>query len=104
MGFWRQIIFPVRRVWLAVYGRLKARKNDEGLLKLHDDVETCGYQDVKVMWEILKQSEAELINHHHQPKRKHKRFWKDFLWSNPNSDSTTSTTEMMPFPTFSPIS
>ena len=29
MGFWRQIIFPVRRVWLAVYGRLKARKNGQ---------------------------------------------------------------------------
>ncbi|KGN58642.1 uncharacterized protein LOC101215661 [Cucumis sativus] len=103
MGFWHQMIFPVRRVWLAVYGRLKARRNDEGLLKLHDDVETCGYQDVKVMWEILRRSEAELINHH-QMRRKHKPFWKALVWSNHNSNSSTNIPKMTNFPTFSPIS
>lgn len=30
------------------------------LIKLYDEVRTCGYDDVQVMWEILQRSEAEL--------------------------------------------
>lgn len=77
---------------------------DEGLLKLHDDVETCGYQDVKVMWEILRRSEAELINQHPQTRRKQKPFWKAFLWSNPNSNPSTKIPKITSFPTFTPVS
>lgn len=51
-----------------------------GLLKLHDDVETCGYEDVKVMWEMLRRSESELVSH--QPKRKQRPFWRVSVWSN----------------------
>jgi hypothetical protein len=51
-----------------------------GLLKLHNDVQTCGYQDVQVMWEMLRRSESELIGH--PPKRKQRPFWRFFLWSN----------------------
>ena len=51
-----------------------------GLLKkLHDDVETCGYEDVKVMWEMLRRSESELLG---QPKRKQRLFWRVSVWSN----------------------
>ncbi|KAK9922874.1 hypothetical protein M0R45_031314 [Rubus argutus] len=80
MEFWDKMIFPVRRVWLAVSTRVKARKNGAGLLKLHDDVQTCGYQDVQVMWQMLSR-ETELLNHH-QAKRKQRPFWRIFEWSN----------------------
>ncbi|KAK4796029.1 hypothetical protein SAY86_028355 [Trapa natans] len=30
-----------------------------GLLKLREDVQSCGYQDVHVMWELLRRSEIE---------------------------------------------
>ncbi|XP_050382016.1 uncharacterized protein LOC126798959 [Argentina anserina] len=76
MEFWHKMIFPVRRAWLAVSTRVKARKNGAGLLKLHDDVQTCGYQDVQVMWQMLSR-EAEMINHHHA-KRKQRQFWRVF--------------------------
>ncbi|URE44402.1 hypothetical protein MUK42_13811 [Musa troglodytarum] len=31
----------------------------KGILKLYDDVQMCGYQDVQVMWEILTKPEME---------------------------------------------
>ncbi|KAG6593352.1 hypothetical protein SDJN02_12195 [Cucurbita argyrosperma subsp. argyrosperma] len=80
MELWHKMVFPVRRVWLAVSARVRARKNGGGLLKkLHDDVETCGYEDVKVMWEMLRRSESELLG---QPKRKQRLFWRVSVWSN----------------------
>lgn len=30
-----------------------------GLLKLHDDVQTCEYEDVQVMWEMLQRTESD---------------------------------------------
>ncbi|XP_022723582.1 uncharacterized protein LOC111280444 [Durio zibethinus] len=89
MDLWHKMIFPVRRVWFAVSSRVKARKNGEGLLKLHDDVQTCGYQDVQVMWEMLRRSESELIAANN-PKRKQRPFWKGFVWSNHTSSSSFS--------------
>ncbi|RCV35264.1 hypothetical protein SETIT_7G226700v2 [Setaria italica] len=49
------------------------RKSSGGsILKLHEDVQTCGYRDVQVMFEILT-SELEVASHgpkhHHQRKR-----------------------------------
>lgn len=79
------MIFPVRKVWFAVSTRVKARKNGAGLLKLHDDVQTCGYQDVQVMWEMLRRSETEVIAHNNNNKRKQRPFWRVFVWSNHSS-------------------
>ncbi|OVA00914.1 hypothetical protein BVC80_9081g79 [Macleaya cordata] len=88
MDLWQKMIFPVRRVWIAVAARVKARKNGGGLLKLHNDVQTCGYQDVQVMWEMLRRSESELMAPT-PTKRKHQRpFWRVHVWSSHNSSST----------------
>ncbi|KAK1290310.1 hypothetical protein QJS10_CPB18g00162 [Acorus calamus] len=65
--WWNRMIFPVKRVLVSFAARVKARKDGGGLLKLHDDVQTCGYQDVQVMWEMLRRSEMELSS---SPKRK----------------------------------
>ncbi|XWS19973.1 hypothetical protein CRYUN_Cryun31cG0061800 [Craigia yunnanensis] len=88
MDWCHKMIFPVRRVWIAVSARVKARKNGEGLLKLHDDVQTCGYQDVQVMWEMLRRSETELIAANN-PKRKQRPFWRVFVWSSNHSSSSS---------------
>ncbi|KAL3512017.1 hypothetical protein ACH5RR_024734 [Cinchona calisaya] len=58
------MVFPVRRVWFAVSARVKVRKNGAGLLKLRDDIQTCGYEDVQVMWEMLRRTESELMSRH----------------------------------------
>ncbi|TKY47992.1 hypothetical protein E2542_SST25406 [Spatholobus suberectus] len=60
-----------------------------GLLKLQDDVETCGYQDVQVMWEMLQRTESEVVIENHQ-KRKQLPFWRIFVWSNHNEVSSES--------------
>jgi len=80
MDWWHKIVFPVRRVWVAVAARVKARKNGGGLLKLRDDIQTCGYEDVQVMWEMLSKSDSEIT-----PKRKHRPLWRVFVWSNHSS-------------------
>ncbi|KAJ0984200.1 hypothetical protein J5N97_002556 [Dioscorea zingiberensis] len=79
MALCHRVAFPVRRVWLAVAARVKARK-EGGILKLRDDVQTCGYQDVQVMWEILRRSEMK-----EQPKEHKRSFWRMPKWSNKTS-------------------
>ncbi|KAI4355873.1 hypothetical protein L6164_004602 [Bauhinia variegata] len=79
MDILHKMIFPVRRVWLSLSARLKHRNDGTGLLKLQDDVQTCGYEDVQVMWEMLQRSETELVD-----KRKQQPFWRIFVWSNHN--------------------
>jgi hypothetical protein len=59
-----------------------------GLLELHNDVQTCGYEDVQVMWEILRRSESELMAS--LPKRKQRPFWRVFVWSNHSAASSFS--------------
>ncbi|XP_015895799.3 uncharacterized protein LOC107429600 [Ziziphus jujuba] len=91
MEFWNNMIFPVRRVWLALSSRVNySPKSGGGLLKLRDDVQTCGYEDVQVMWEMLRRSETEVIDQ--PPKRKHRQFWRVFVWSSNHTSSTTTTT------------
>ncbi|KAG6504804.1 hypothetical protein ZIOFF_037152 [Zingiber officinale] len=63
MAWWRRrVVAPVKRALVAVAARIKPRKHAgrDMLIKLNDEVRTCGYDDVKVMWEILQRSEAEL--------------------------------------------
>ncbi|KAE8722916.1 putative Ribulose bisphosphate carboxylase/oxygenase activase, chloroplast precursor [Hibiscus syriacus] len=79
MDWWHKMVFPVRRFWFAVSSPLKARKNGTGLLKLHDDIQTCGYQDVQVMWEMLRRSDTDLIADNHR--RKQRPFWRVFVSS-----------------------
>ncbi|KAL3529014.1 hypothetical protein ACH5RR_008336 [Cinchona calisaya] len=66
MDLWQKMVFPVRRVWFGLSSRVKARKNGGGLLKLRDDIQTCGYEDVQVMWEMLRRTESELISRHNK--------------------------------------
>ncbi|KAF3663700.1 hypothetical protein BC332_16491 [Capsicum chinense] len=61
---WQKMVFPVRRVWCAVSARVKPRKDGAGLLKLQGDIQSCGYADVQVMWEMLRGTESELRSRH----------------------------------------
>ncbi|XP_020264711.1 uncharacterized protein LOC109840459 [Asparagus officinalis] len=70
MAWWRRMVFPVKKALVAVASRVKPRKDGKGILKLHDDVQTCEYQDVQIMWEMLQKAEMELM---HAPKSKSKR-------------------------------
>ncbi|KAJ8497315.1 hypothetical protein OPV22_007867 [Ensete ventricosum] len=79
MSWWRRkVVFPVRRAWLVVSSRVKSRKHGGGILKLYDDVQMCGYQDVQVMWEILTKTEMETSNG--MPKQRRRSLWRLPSW------------------------
>ncbi|KAJ8485771.1 hypothetical protein OPV22_018256 [Ensete ventricosum] len=44
----------MRRVWAGVATRVGIRKS--GLLRLRQEVSTCEYEDVRVLWELLTES------------------------------------------------
>lgn len=92
MELWKKMVFPVRKLCLGVVSRLKARKNGAALLKLHNDIQTCGYEDVQVMWEMLRKTESEMISR--PTKRKQKPFWRVFLWQNHEGTSTFSVNKL----------
>ncbi|XP_022883743.1 uncharacterized protein LOC111400567 [Olea europaea var. sylvestris] len=84
MEWWQKMVFPVRRAWCAFTARVKTRKNGDGLLKLRDDIQTCGYEDVQIMWDMLR-SETENMSRH--DKRKNRWFWRNLSWSNRQAPS-----------------
>ncbi|XP_022718339.1 uncharacterized protein LOC111276768 [Durio zibethinus] len=58
MQVFDRMTIPMRRVWTGVATRLGVRKS--GLLKLRKDVRSCEYEDVQVMWEMLRRNETEV--------------------------------------------
>lgn len=60
-----------------------------GLVKLHDDIQTCGYEDVQVMWEMLRRSDSDLTSNQ-TTKRKQRPFWRVFVLSNSNRSDSSS--------------
>ncbi|KAJ8501325.1 hypothetical protein OPV22_011877 [Ensete ventricosum] len=81
MAWWnKKVVFPVKRALVAVAARVKARKHGgDGISRLHDDVQICGYEDVQVMWEMLRRSEE-------LPKQRKRRFF-----SRPSASSRPTT-------------
>ncbi|KAL9256245.1 hypothetical protein AKJ16_DCAP04595 [Drosera capensis] len=88
MKWWEKMVFPVRRAWTSISSRVKPPRSGNGLLKLCEDVETCGYQDVQVMWEMIKRSESSSLSH--TSKRKRRPLWRNFAWSNQRNASRTT--------------
>nr|XP_004487210.1 uncharacterized protein LOC101489986 [Cicer arietinum] len=88
-NIWQTMIFPVRRLCLAISTRINHRKNGAGLLKLQDDVQTCEYEDVQVMWEMLHKNETQVTEHNHH-KRKQLPFWRVFGMLQPSQSSNHS--------------
>ncbi|KAF3452691.1 hypothetical protein FNV43_RR03124 [Rhamnella rubrinervis] len=77
MEYW---LNKVRRVCVAVFSRIKHPKSlspggsggtsddfgSVGLMKLQDVVETCGYHDVHVMWNLMiNKTDADADGHDH---------------------------------------
>ncbi|KAL2629862.1 hypothetical protein R1flu_014548 [Riccia fluitans] len=55
MGWMRKIAGPFRRAWEIVSCRQfhQSRKRARGMGRLYNDVRSCGYEDVQLMWSIL---------------------------------------------------
>ncbi|EHA8591964.1 hypothetical protein COCNU_contig69135671G000010 [Cocos nucifera] len=57
-GCWDRVAIPMRRVWINVATRIGIRKT--GLRKLRKEVRTCEYEDVRVMWQMLRKTDGEI--------------------------------------------
>ncbi|XP_062226989.1 uncharacterized protein LOC133925150 [Phragmites australis] len=71
MEWWQKaVVVPVKRTWIVLTARLRRKKDDRRsfLVKLHDDIQTCAYEDVQVMWEMLQSSETERMAREASPK------------------------------------
>ncbi|KAF7089106.1 hypothetical protein CFC21_092148 [Triticum aestivum] len=84
MAWWRErVVAPVRRAWLAVARRARNRRST-GVVDLHRDVQTCGYDDVQVMWNMLS-SEKHALGHRpaapEKPPRRRATFWRASFWN-----------------------
>nr|PNR55410.1 hypothetical protein PHYPA_006307 [Physcomitrium patens] len=60
MRWLRKVSTPFRRVWKAIFAKLRPRKHKRGsgMGKLYNDVLSCGYDDVHTMWTILHETHA----------------------------------------------
>ncbi|KAL8099114.1 hypothetical protein AgCh_031700 [Apium graveolens] len=86
MRLLKKMVCPVRKLLSAIATRVKSRKHGASILKLHDDIQTCGYQDIQVMWEMIR-SESELNSQ--SSKQKQKSFWRFFIWQNQDRAHTS---------------
>ncbi|XP_042425886.1 uncharacterized protein LOC122013720 [Zingiber officinale] len=89
MAWWnKKVMCPVKRAWIAIAaGRAKPPEHDDGISKLHDEVQTCQYEDVQVMWEMLNRSKMEMPRRDKSPKR--------HSWRLPCSSRRTSSCDSM---------
>ena len=72
MHWWNKMVRPMRNAWGRVSRRIRLRKN--GLVKLQNDVRTCEYEDVHILWDMLKRNEIDLA------RSRKGRLWK-FQWA-----------------------
>lgn len=58
-SFLRRILLPLRKAWSFSLDRLRRhRRAGRDFAKLYYHVQSCGYEDVHVMWSILQQSQV----------------------------------------------
>ncbi|KAJ0234716.1 hypothetical protein HA466_0271860 [Hirschfeldia incana] len=49
--WWNTMAFPTRRIWNRFTVRVGFRRS--GLLRLQNDVSSCEYEDIHIMWNLL---------------------------------------------------
>ncbi|KAG5543627.1 hypothetical protein RHGRI_016394 [Rhododendron griersonianum] len=104
MKWWHKMMAPMQRIWIVVAQRIGVRKTGKDsyisppishlwlahlkfdsllfdvlnwLVKLRQDVRTCEYDDVHVLWDMLKRNETELAS----PRTKKRHFWNIYNWA-----------------------
>ncbi|KAG0470702.1 hypothetical protein HPP92_016817 [Vanilla planifolia] len=56
MKWWRRM---VRKPSVPTVAKETTKNEGDGILKLHEDVQTCEYGDILVMWEMLQSAQYE---------------------------------------------
>ncbi|RAL50009.1 unnamed protein product [Cuscuta campestris] len=101
--------FPVKKLWLAAASSAGVKDGKRGartgLLKLRDEIQSCGYEDVQVMWDMMmRTTESKLMittplphdnnnnnnNNNNNKPPKQRPFWRVFVWSSSNHKTSQS--------------
>ncbi|KAK9139844.1 hypothetical protein Scep_009525 [Stephania cephalantha] len=53
MGWLQSLISPLKKMWIRLHS---AQKKSRGIYILYEDVKSCPYEDVHVLWSILVES------------------------------------------------
>ncbi|KAI3460164.1 hypothetical protein Pfo_016827 [Paulownia fortunei] len=77
MECWDKMTTPMRKVWTKVSKRIGLRKT--GIVKLRQDVRTCEYEDVHILWGMLKRNETDLTAG--RRRRRKGPFWEFVQWA-----------------------
>ncbi|KAM3237454.1 hypothetical protein P3S67_011868 [Capsicum chacoense] len=78
MVFWEKMVNPMRKAWSRFSTRIRFRKT--GLVKLRRDVRKCEYNDVHILWDMLKKNETVDAAKSHCGRKK-VRFWDIINWA-----------------------
>ncbi|KAF3967515.1 hypothetical protein ACB098_02G016000 [Castanea mollissima] len=57
MGWLQSLISPLKKLWLRMHSAQRKRR---GIYILYEDVKSCPYEDVHVLWSILVESNTSL--------------------------------------------
>uniref|UniRef100_A0A7N0V935 Uncharacterized protein n=1 Tax=Kalanchoe fedtschenkoi TaxID=63787 RepID=A0A7N0V935_KALFE len=63
MGWLRAVFSPLRKLWMRC--QHSVHKKGSGIYILYEDVKSCPYEDVQVLWSILVESQPP--QHRQQP-------------------------------------
>ncbi|XP_049400578.1 uncharacterized protein LOC125864595 [Solanum stenotomum] len=79
MELWEKMMDPMRKAWSRVSTRIHIRKI--GHVKLHRDVRKCEYEDVQILWDMLKKNEKGSVASKSPSGRKKVQFWDIIDWT-----------------------
>ncbi|KAH0454325.1 hypothetical protein IEQ34_016249 [Dendrobium chrysotoxum] len=58
MGWFRSLLSPLKKLWFRMHFAQKKRR---GIYILYEDVKSCPYEDVHVLWSILVESQPKAL-------------------------------------------
>uniref|UniRef100_A0A804JR46 Uncharacterized protein n=2 Tax=Musa acuminata subsp. malaccensis TaxID=214687 RepID=A0A804JR46_MUSAM len=53
MGWLRSLFSPLKKLWIRLHS---ARRKRRGIYILYEDVKSCPYEDVQILWSIVAES------------------------------------------------
>ncbi|URE16830.1 hypothetical protein MUK42_10656 [Musa troglodytarum] len=53
MGWLRSLLSPLKKLWIRLHS---ARRQRRGIYMLYEDVKSCPYEDVQILWSIVAES------------------------------------------------
>ncbi|KAL4198466.1 hypothetical protein AMTRI_Chr03g140350 [Amborella trichopoda] len=59
MGWLQSLLSPLRKLWERLH--FSPARNRRGIYILYEDVKSCPYEDVHVLWSILVESHAKSL-------------------------------------------